>query len=587
MTVVQEGAGTAFVNGDRICATLVDGRIHIGATQFEPTLPESEKIQAFACRSDTTILVTGGQSALDKPRMPGPSLCPIPTEGTTAQRFGSYPEKGMSLWRFAVDPERSADPDGSADSVAERLAFVSGIEEIRDPIEIDGRRVAYHAYHFPSYGERPWSRLMVVDAQTGEVADLLPDLPGATMGLALSPDKRRQAFLHSTVHASFPFWFRLAVRTQDGPVQYPLPETIRLTGATPVWSPDGAWVAVTAFEGIRVIVITVSILDDAPPTWTWRRLRAFDGVYRNLAPHNDGSVLCVRHAPGEPAAIVQLTADRSPRVVGPSPAAARDSSVNYQLIRWENGGHTFEGIYARASDATGTPPLIVDIHGGPVNGLQYSPHPHIEDWCSRGFSVFAPDYRGSGIAGLAEMMRVMRGEAGAVEDECNDVLTGVSHLIDCGLADERALFVFGHSAGASLVNQLVARTNRFRAAVSWETHTDDELGYYLAWGGGGLTHISDMYGGSPVESPDIYRRQSATSQAGNVKTPLLLLYGDDLTAPAIKWYTLLREHGVETDLIFYRGEGHVMQRPENQRDVFDRSAVWFRRFAVEPSGFHL
>ncbi len=114
------------------------------------------------------------------------------------------------------------------------------------------------------------------------------------------------------------------------------------------------------------------------------------------------------------------------------------------------------------------------------------------------------------------------------------------------------LLLFGHSAGASLVNHMIARTNRFRAAVSWEGYPDEELSFYLGWGGEGIAFARHLYGGSPIEVPFVYRRQSATTYADRVKTPILLLHGDDCTAPAIKWFTVLREYGVEAELVFYQ-----------------------------------
>ncbi len=223
---------------------------------------------------------------------------------------------------------------------------------------------------------------------------------------------------------------------------------------------------------------------------------------------------------------------------------------------------------------------MVDLHGGPGNGLRWGRQPRFEEWCRRGYAAFAPDWRASGILGIAEMMRTFLPDVEALDDCWRDIETGIDALVDQGLADPTRLVLFGHSAGAAMVNQCVISTGRFRAAVAWEGHADTELAYYLNWGGGGLAFLRDHLGGNPTEVPDRCRIQSATPYADRVETPILLLAGDHATADPIKWYTLLREHGATCEPIVYRDEGHVMTRPANPKDVLERSAAWFNRWLV-------
>jgi|GEM_PF-3257586 len=568
MVVATRGKGTGFVDGNELIAVLEKNIFEIDDDFISIELPGNELVQSYACTSRTRVLIMAGKSALDKPRMPGPSLNPVPSEGATAERFGTYPDRGMSLWTFSVDGRELS-----------HLLTASGIEEIRNPIYIDNFRVVYGVYHFPAYGEKPSSRLMVVDTRTRETEDFLQSIEGATTGFAFHSETSRGAFLHSEIHSSFPFWYRLVVRAADGAISYPIPETIRLTGASPVWSPSGEWLAVTAFDGIRIGVIRVHVPVNGGEMGSWDWVGTLEGVYRTIAVHNDGSVVAVRQIPGEIEDVVHLVGHNPPRVlISDSKGTNNRPKVIFQHAQWKNGKHALEGIYARPDGEGITLPLIVDLHGGPTNGLNYGAQPRLEEWCHRGFAAFAPDYRGSGILGLSEMMRVFHGDEGALEDECNDVITGVDHLIEQGLAQADNILLFGHSAGASLVNHMIARTNRFRAAVSWEGYPDEELSFYLGWGGGGIAFARHMYGGSPIEVPFVYRRQSATTYADRVKTPILLLHGDDCTAPAIKWFTVLREYGVEAELVFYRGEGHVMKLPENHRDIFGRSEQWFAKW---------
>lgn len=94
-------------------------------------------------------------------------------------------------------------------------------------------------------------------------------------------------------------------------------------------------------------------------------------------------------------------------------------------------------------------------------------------------------------------------------------------------------------------------------------------------GGGGPHFLRELLGGNPWEAPERYDR-APIARVDRVRTPMLLLHGDHHTAPAIIWYTALREHGVECELVFYRGEGHVLEGSENREDLFRRSVAWFR-----------
>jgi dipeptidyl aminopeptidase/acylaminoacyl peptidase len=225
-------------------------------------------------------------------------------------------------------------------------------------------------------------------------------------------------------------------------------------------------------------------------------------------------------------------------------------------------------------------PLVVDLHGGPINGLRFGRQPRLERWVGAGFAAFAPEHRESGIAGEDAMLAALgcRDEPPGLS-AARDVLGGVEEVVRRGVADPVRLCLFGYSAGANLAGRLVAADHRFRAAVCWEGVGDWRLAFGVF---GGSDHARALLGGSPWQAPERYRAASPVARVAEVRTPTLLLYGDAHGSPfqvadAVAWYTALREHGVEAELVLYRGEGHWMRRPENQEDLFARSVAWFRR----------
>ncbi len=223
-------------------------------------------------------------------------------------------------------------------------------------------------------------------------------------------------------------------------------------------------------------------------------------------------------------------------------------------------------------------PLVVDLHGGPVGGLAAGDPNHHRVWCEHGFAVFAPDYRTSGILGREPMLAGFRADGLPESDAlADDVLNGVESLVADGLVDEGELFLFGHSFGAYLVNRIVSRDHRFRAAVCWEGVADLRLLDSLV---GGSAMQRAWRGGSPHEALEQWKLGSPIALVDRVRTPMLLAYGEDsehLKPQGLAWYTALRDHDLPCALVFYRGEGHLLTRPENRADLFTRSASWFRQ----------
>ncbi len=561
--------GTVMRDGD---ALIIDGR------RFPLRLPGEEPITDVVYRPGRDVLVVAGQSAIPPGgTAPGPSLLPVPAAGITAQPFGTYPADGPSLWTVSLDGRHYR-----------KVGATTGVETIRHPRYLNRSQIVYAWRHTPVYGADSAARLRVADLTTHTTCDLAPELPGSIIGFSAPAASGYFAFLRSE-RTVYPPWYQLVVVTPNATCHYPLPATIRLTGDPPVWSNDGRWAAVTAFDGIQVGVIRIAVAHETGKAWRYEWCKPSDGgSLRTPALHVDGSVVAVKtHPSGSDVLEVFGPETRTPGLKGvptiivkhPSSSdGAPAETVDWRRVAWSHGPHRLEGIVACPTRSERPLPLVVDLHGGPWNGLRWGPHPRLGEWCRRGYAAFAPDWRASGILGFSEMMGTFSGDGEALNDCWRDVETGIDALLGQGVADPANLVLFGHSAGAALVNQCLIRTERFRAAVAWEGHADAALAYYLNWGGGGLSFLRDHLGGSPTQVPDRYRIQSAAAFADRVTTPLLILAGDHAVADPIQWYTLLREQGVACELIVYRGEGHVMTRAENARDVLERSATWFNRW---------
>jgi dipeptidyl aminopeptidase/acylaminoacyl peptidase len=176
------------------------------------------------------------------------------------------------------------------------------------------------------------------------------------------------------------------------------------------------------------------------------------------------------------------------------------------------------------------------------------------------------------------------------------VLPALDRLVELGIADNDRLGVLGQSFGGFGVYALVARTNRFRAAVAIAGITD-LAAFYTEFDRGardypGIEHeksynwsIAEQFGRTvpPFQDRGGYAQSSPLSQVERVETPLLMLHGElDSRAPvsqAESFFFSLYQLGRPARLVRYWGENHGLSlSPANIRSVFEETNSWFDRY---------
>ncbi len=161
-----------------------------------------------------------------------------------------------------------------------------------------------------------------------------------------------------------------------------------------------------------------------------------------------------------------------------------------------------------------------------------------------------------------------------------DTIAAARFAASEGLADARALFVTGGSAGGYTVLMTVAKTSLFRGAASYygicdlvalqQTTHKFEQGYQSA-----------LLGGTLEEAEAIYRERSAIDHIDAIKTPLILFQGaDDHVVPKAQSATIadaLRSKGVPVEHHEFEGEGHGFRRAETIAACLERELEFYRK----------
>jgi len=233
-------------------------------------------------------------------------------------------------------------------------------------------------------------------------------------------------------------------------------------------------------------------------------------------------------------------------------------------------------------DATKKYPLVLEIHGGPV--ANYGPRFAVEMqlYAAAGYVVFYANPRGSDSYGEAFGNLIHHDYPG---DDYFDLMSGVDAVIAKGFVDDRRLFVTGGSGGGVLTAWTVGRTDRFRAAVSskpvinWYSFVltaDMTSFFYRYW-----------FPGFPWDEEAHYMKRSPLSLAGHVKTPTMVLTGEEDHRTPIseseQFYQALKLRRVPTVLVRVPGASHdIGARPSETIAKVAHVLAWFERYGGEP-----
>jgi len=257
-----------------------------------------------------------------------------------------------------------------------------------------------------------------------------------------------------------------------------------------------------------------------------------------------------------------------------------------ELISWKSAdGTAIEGVLVKPPDyqAGKRYPLLVVIHGGPtgvdmpvLDPDRYYP---VEQLVAKGALVLRPNYRGS--AGYGEKFRSLNVRNLGLGD-CDDVLAGVDHLIKRGMADPARLGAMGWSQGGYISAFLATYSERFRA-ISVGAGISDWTTYYVNTD---IHPFTRQYlKATPWDDPDIYRRTSPITYLSRARTPTLIQHGEnDKRVPipnAYELYQGLKDRGVPTRLIVFKGFGHGIDKPKQQRALMEQNLAWFDEWIWE------
>ncbi len=285
-----------------------------------------------------------------------------------------------------------------------------------------------------------------------------------------------------------------------------------------------------------------------------------------------------------PEVLVSSTADFAPKTLTDVAAQWKPFHLTTrEVVEWKStDGAAIQGILIKPADYDPSRkyPLLVVIHGGPTgvdtalpSADRYYP---IERFAAKGALLLKPNYRGS--AGYGAKFRALNVRNLGLGDY-QDVISGVDYLISKGIVDKDRVAAMGWSEGGYISAFITTYSDRFKA-VSVGAGISDWMTYYVNTD---IHPFTRQYlKATPWDDPEIYRKTSPITYINNAKTPTLIQQGDqDKRVPppdSYELYQALKDRGIPVKLIFYKGFGHPINKPKQQRAVMEHNYEWFSKY---------
>ncbi len=455
----------------------------------------------------------------------------------------------------------------------------------------DGASILFASNHGKDWEREPLNSDIFAVAVDGGAITQLTTRDGPDRDPQASPDGRLIAYVGFDDHLRAYENTQLAVMNRDGSGSRVISGALDRSVHSPRWAADGR--SIVASYDDHGITKVVRFGLDGRMTPIAEGLagsdldRPYSGGSFTLA--NTGAVAFTLGGPDHPADVGLAAGGKTRRLTRLNDALFATKTLGEVKLHHVAAADGLTIDYWMMTPPSYDPatklPLILEIHGGPY--AAYAPVWSTEDqlYAAAGYVVVYANPRGSTSQGADFANKIWKDYP---SHDYDDLMSVVDDAIAHGPADANNLFVTGGSGGGLLTAWIVGKTDRFKAAVSQKP--------VINWASEGLTTdgyaemLKYWFGAQPWENPDLLWKHSPLSLAGNVKTPTLLMVGDeDHRTPASEaeqFYDALQIRKVPTALVRVPGASHhgLAERPSQLAAENGVILAWFGRYRTDQAG---
>ncbi|KAL4238231.1 Esterase lipase thioesterase active site [Mactra antiquata] len=323
-------------------------------------------------------------------------------------------------------------------------------------------------------------------------------------------------------------------------------------------------------------------------TKKYRKIKTGYSSHTYLNVGQNGMAYCVAGSPTKFSCVIQVNIENGQVQVLRESKCTDIDEGNFSIakeISWPTSeGDTSRGYFyapknVKYNAPAGTlPPLLVKIHGGPTAQASSTLSLNMQYFTSRGMAVLDVNYRGSTGYGKKYRHR-LNGKWGVFD--LADACAGAQYLADQGEVDKNMLCIDGGSAGGYTTLSCLTFRDTFKAGTSnygicdltallVDTHKFESR--YLDTIVGPYKTVADK---------KVYYDRSPIHFVDKLKCALALFQGaeDKIVPPdqAEKMHKAVKEKGLPTMYVLFKGEQHGFRKSENIETALDGEYYFFSR----------
>ena len=442
----------------------------------------------------------------------------------------------------------------------------------------DSKKIIFSSYQRPEAEyARGESNLYTVDINSLELAELT-SRDGTEYSPRLSPDGSKIAFVGSTWSKNFFNDRKMYVMDTNGSNIKCLTSNLDQIPSAPIWASNnsGVYFNVREFGQSNVYFADlrgkIKKITNGNHMLTMNDLVGKNAVATWTDPSNPSDILYFNiENSGKMRRLTNVNKDIFYNVEFGKVEEINYKSVDEKMIQgWIVKPPQF--------DSSKKYPLVLRIHGGPHSMYHVGFNYNFQLHAAQDQVVLYTNPRGSTGYGYDFANAIQNAYPG---NDYDDIMAGVDEVISKGYIDDKKMYVYGGSGGGVLTSWIVGKTDRFAAAsvnypvTNWFSFvgTTDGAGWYFNF---------EKY---PWEDPSEHIKRSPLMYVGNVKTPTMLMCGeDDLRTPISQteeYYQALKMNKVPTVMIRFNKEYHgTSRKPSNFLRTHGYINAWFDKHSM-------
>lgn len=281
--------------------------------------------------------------------------------------------------------------------------------------------------------------------------------------------------------------------------------------------------------------------------------------------------------------VCDVKTGRLTRLHGPNDALLAESRLGEVEEFWYESfdGRRVQGWIVKPADFDPGRkyPLVLEIHGGPHVPYGTAFFHEFRVLAAAGYVVLYTNPRGSTSYGQEFADCIQYAYPG---DDYRDLMAAVDVVVARGYVDEARMGVTGGSGGGLLTNWIIARTNRFRAAITQRCVSDWASMYATS---DFALFTPSWFRRPPFEDPKEYADRSPATDLAKIETPLMVIHSeDDWRTPIAQGEIMFRgllQQRKPAVMVRFPGENHELSRsgaPSRRVQNQQHIRRWFDRW---------